>query len=109
MHSGKTAQAATAPTYVGPVQLPYDLLLGHTNNVGTTIFRDTIHDTIPLEIRHDTVPIVKYKTKWRTKRVIVPDSITRQAPVDTLYVSKPALVIPVVKEEAKDTTNLDVQ
>lgn len=102
----KTARAAPVIT---PAQLPRDLLLGHINNVGTTILRDTIHDTIPLEIQHDTVRVVKYKTKWRTKRVIVPDTITRQAPVDTLYVSKPAIIIPVVKEEAKDTTNLHAQ
>lgn len=105
----KTAHAATAPSFVVPMQYPRDLLLGHNNNVGTTILRDTIHDTIPLEIRHDTVPIVKYKTKWRTKEVIVPDTISRQAPIDTLYVSKPVILMPAVKEEAVDSTNLNAQ
>lgn len=99
--NAKTARAAPPME----IQLPRDLLLGHTNNVGTKIFRDTIREIIPLEIRHDTVQVVKYKTKWRTKRVIVPDTVSRQAlkDIDTLYVSKPVIIAPVVKEEAKDT------
>lgn len=98
-----TANAAEIqPTNAVIMQYPKDLLLSHTNDVR----RDTIHDTIPLEIHHDTVHIVKYKTKWKTKKTFVPDTIASQAHVDTLYVSKPVIVIPVVKEEAKDSTIL---
>lgn len=107
--SAKSARAAPMQVITPIKQYPRDLLLSHTNNVGTTMCRDTIHDTIPLEIRYDTIPIVKYKTKWKTKRVIVPDTVSRRVPVDTLYVSKPAIIIPVVKEEANDTTNLNAQ
>ena len=109
----KTARAAELPTPV-IMQYPKDLLLGHRNDV-TKVFRDTIRDTIPLEVHHDTITktVVKYKTKvkWREKKVFEPDTMPRQAPLDldTLYVSKPVIIAPAVKEEAADTTNLSVQ
>lgn len=108
--SAKTAYAAPAPT---ELQIPKDFLLSHTNNVGLTVVHDTIRDTIPLEVRHDTATIVKYKyrTKWRIKKVFNPDPAPSRAlnDIDTLYVSKPSIVIPAVKAEAVDTTSLNVQ
>lgn len=109
IHYAKTATAAEMPQVI--MQYPKDLLLGHTNNTGLLTVRDTIRDTVPLEIRHDTVTVVKYKVKWRKRKSINPDRIAQQAKqdIDTLYVSKPVIVIPTVKEEAGDTTNLNVQ
>lgn len=98
----KTAKAAPII-----MQYPKDLLLGHTNNVGLKIWRDTIRDTVPLEIRYDTITKVKYKykTKWRIKKLTNPDTVASRVKndIDTLYVSKPVLVIPAVKEEAVDS------
>ena len=96
----KTAQAATPVV----MQFPVDLLKGHTNNVGLIEVHDTIHDTVPLSIQHDTTTVVRYKTKikWRTKVVkqIQPDSVAQRArpDLDTLYLSKPTLVIPESKD-----------
>ena len=93
--NAKAVYAANTPVVM---QYPKDLLLGHRNDVGLKVVRDTIRDTIPLEVRHDTVTTVKYKTKikWRTRNHI-PDTIASQAKkdVDTLYISKPTLVVPV--------------
>lgn len=101
MSNAKSIHAAETPQIV--MQYPKDLLLGHKNNVGLTIVRDTVRDTIPLEVRYDTVTVVKHKTKikWRTKEVFVPDTIASQAQhdIDTLYVSKPVLVVPAAKEQ----------
>lgn len=109
----KTATAAETPPVI--MQYPKDLLLGHTNNTGLITVHDTIRDTVPLEVRHDTVTVVRYKTKyktrWRKRKEHVPDTCPAEAKmdIDTLYVSKPSIIVPVVKEEAKDTTNLSVQ
>ena len=95
LSNAKAAYAATAPVVM---QYPTDLLLGHRNDVGLGFIRDTVHDTIPLEVRYDTVTTVRYKTriKWRTRNPN-PDTIAAQAKndVDTLYISKPTLVVPV--------------
>ena len=95
----KTAVAAT-PQVV--MQYPKDLLLGHKNNVGLTVVRDTVHDTIPLEICCVGSTKTVYKTKWRTKKVIVPDTIERQAPidVDTIRISKPVILMPEAKTDS---------
>ena len=95
----KTAQAAVTPTPV-TMQFPKDLLLGHTNNVGLTVVHDSVHDTIPLEICcvGSTRTVYKTKIKWKERKVIVPDTIERQAPidVDTIRLSKPTIVVPAV-------------
>lgn len=100
----KTAVAATVPS---PVIMQYqkDLLLGHKNDVGLTIIRDTIRDTIPLEICCVGSTKTVYKTKWRTKKVFVPDTIERQAPidVDTIRISKPVIIVP---ETTTDSVSL---
>lgn len=100
----KTAVAATIPSPV-VMQYPKDLLLGHTNNVGLTVVRDTVRDTIPLEICCVSSTKTVYKTKWRTKKVFVPDTIERQAPidVDTIRVSKPVIIVP---ETTTDSVSL---
>lgn len=100
----KTAVAATMPSPV-VMQYPKDLLLGHTNNVGLTVVRDTVRDTIPLEICCVSSTKTVYKTKWRTKKVFVPDTIERQAPidVDTIRVSKPVIIVP---ETTTDSVSL---
>lgn len=99
----KTAVAATPTPVI--MQYPKDLLLGHKNNVGLTVVRDTIHDTIPLEICCVGSTKTVYKTKWRTKKVIVPDTIERQAPidVDTIRISKPVILMP---ETVADSVSL---
>lgn len=78
------------------MQYPKDLLLGHTNNVGLTVVRDTVRDTIPLEICCVGSTKTVYKTKWRTKKVFVPDTVERKAPidVDTIRISKPTIIMP---------------
>lgn len=100
----KTAVAATVPS---PVIMQYqkDLLLGHKNDVGLTIIRDTVRDTIPLEICCVGSTKTVYKTKWRTKKVFVPDTIERQAPidVDTIRISKPVIIVP---ETTTDSVSL---
>ena len=95
----KTAQAASQPVIM---QYPKDLLLGHTNNIGPTILRDTVHDTIPLEICCVGSTKTVYKTKWRTKKVFVPDTICNHAPamVDTIRVSKPVIIVPETKTDS---------
>ena len=95
----KTAVAAT-PQVV--MQYPKDLLLGHKNNVGLTTVHDTIRDTVPLEICCVGSTKTVYKTKWRTKKVIVPDTIERQAPidVDTIRISKPVILMPEAKTDS---------
>lgn len=100
----KTAVAATMPSPV-VMQYPKDLLLGHTNNVGLTVVRDTVRDTIPLEICCVSSTKTVYKTKWRTKKVFVPDTVERQAPidVDTIRVSKPVIIVP---ETTTDSVSL---
>ena len=100
----KTAVAATGPSPV-IMQYPKDLLLGHKNNVGLTIVRDTVRDTIPLEICCVGSTKTVYKTKWRTKKVFVPDTVERQAPidVDTIRVSKPVIIVP---ETTTDSVSL---
>lgn len=100
----KTAVAATVPSPV-IMQYPKDLLLGHKNNVGLTIVRDTVRDTIPLEICCVGSTKTVYKTKWRTKKVFVPDTIERQAPidVDTIRISKPVIIVP---ETTTDSVSL---
>lgn len=92
----KTAYAAQAPVIM---QYPKDLLLDHTNNVGLKVVRDTIHDTIPLKVLRDTITVTKYKTKWKVKTEFIPDTISSRASpeVDTIYVSKPVLIIPIEK------------
>lgn len=97
----KTVAAATPVTPV-IMQYPKDLLLGHTNNVGLTVVHDTIRDTIPLEICCVGSTKTVYKTKWKTKKVFVPDTIGRQAPidVDTIRVSKPVLIMPEAKADS---------
>lgn len=100
----KTAVAATVPSPV-IMQYPKDLLLGRKNNVGLTIVRDTVRDTIPLEICCVSSTKTVYKTKWRTKKVFVPDTIERQAPidVDTIRISKPVIIVP---ETTTDSVSL---
>lgn len=100
----KTAVAATVPSPV-IMQYPKDLLLGNKNNVGLTIVRDTVRDTIPLEICCVGSTKTVYKTKWRTKKVFVPDTIERQAPidVDTIRISKPVIIVP---ETTTDSVSL---
>lgn len=95
----KTAKAANTPVIM---QYPKDLWLGHTNNVGLTAGRDTIHDTVPLEICCIHSRKTVYKTKWRTKKVFVPDTVGQQAPinVDTMHVSRPTLVIPITETDS---------
>ena len=101
----KTAQAAITPTPV-IMQYPKDLLLGHTNNVGLTVVRDTVRDTIPLEICcvGSTRTVYRTKIKWKERKDIVPDTIERQAPidVDTIRISKPVLIVP---ETASDSVS----
>lgn len=89
----KTAVAATPQVIM---QYPKDLLLGHKNNVGLTVVHDTIRDTIPLELCCVGSTRTVYRTKWKTKKVIVPDTIERQAPidVDTIRLSKPTIIVP---------------
>lgn len=101
LNDAKSIRAATVPTIV-PTQLPKDLFLKHTNDVGLTLHPDTIRDTIPLEIRHDTIHVVKYKTRWKKKEVL-PDTIlaeskpdtTKSVPLDTIRISRPTLIIPL--------------
>lgn len=93
----KTAQAAQPqPTVV--MQYPVDLLKGHTNNVGLIEVHDTIHDTVPLKTICDTVTVVKYKTRWRVRKIreFAPDTICSKPrnDLDTIYISKPTLVVP---------------
>lgn len=99
------ANAASPPV----IQIPKDLLLGHTNNTNYHVFRDTVRDTIPLVRDTVKVTVTKWRTRYKVKEAVEADSIAPQAPVDTLYVSKPVLIIPTVKEEAVDTTSLAVQ
>lgn len=96
--SYKTARAAP-PVYsfVDKSQLPLDLQLGSTN--APTIVRDTIHDTIPLEVA--TVSTVRYRT--RTKLIIQKDTVNHKT--DTLYVPVMQVNVPLRKEELNDTTH----
>ena len=118
--NAKTATAAPLPLAV--IQYPKDLLLGHTNNVGLITVRDTIRDTIPLEIRRDT--IVKWKTKTKyvrdtcfieaptdtvcdSSRILnVIDTVPKIQPIDTVYVTKPTLVIPILESNDSTTVSL---
>lgn len=95
----KTAKAANTPVIM---QYPKDLLLGHTNNVGLTVVHDTLRDTIPLEICCVGSTKTVYKTKWRTKKVFVPDTIANKAKmdVDTIHISKPTIVMPVTNSDS---------
>lgn len=99
----KTMNAATID-HLNPADLPRDFLLGHDNLLepDTVHIYDTVYQTV-----HDTVHIVKkFKKPWAPKKkVFEPDSLPRK-PLDTLYVSKPVIVIPVVKEEAIDTVTI---
>lgn len=87
------------------LQYPKDLAMGHKNNVGLTILHDTIRDTIPLEICCVASTDTVYKTKWRTKKIYVPETISSQVKqeFDTIYISKPVVIIPAVKEETVDS------
>lgn len=104
LNDAKSIHAAEAPMV--HMQMPKDLFLTHTNNVGPTMYPDTIHDTIPLEVRHDT--IVKYKTKWKTKVEIKPDTTPSQPKIDTVYISNPTIVIPI-KEEVNQVDSLQTK
>lgn len=95
-------KTATAAPVI--MQYPKDLLLGHKDNVGLTVVHDTLRDTIPLEIccvsSRDTV--YKTKTRWRTKKVFVPDTTCTKArpDLDTIHVSKPVIVIPATNTDS---------
>lgn len=126
INNAKTATAAPLPQAV--IQYPKDLLLGHTNDVGLITVRDTIRDTIPLEIRHDTITKTKYVTKWKTKieyvrdtcfieqpmdtlcdsshMCNVVDTVPKIQPIDTVYVTKPTLVIPILESNDSTTVSL---
>lgn len=95
----KTAVAATPQVIM---QYPKDLLLGHKNNVGLMVVHDTIRDTIPLELCCVGSTRTVYRTKWRTKKVVVPDTIERQAPidVDTIRLSKPTIIVPATTTDS---------
>lgn len=90
----KTMQASTLPQIVIPEAKPQILELGPTT-VSDTI-RDTVHTTIfDIKVvgkrKHNKTHVQSHKSKD-----IHPDTIPSQAKIDidTLYVSKPVLIIP---------------
>lgn len=95
----KDINAAPLPTinYINPNQLPLDLQLDLANKQQKTE-KDTVYIT-----KKDTVTVVKKKYIRVTKKEIVRDTVSNNAIKDTLYVSKPCVIIPVVKEEATDS------
>lgn len=100
----KTALSYNKTATAAPIikQYPKDLLLGHKNDVGLTVVRDTVRDTIPLEICCVGSTKTVYKTKWRTKKVFVPDTTANKAKmdVDTIHISKPTIVMPVTTTDS---------
>lgn len=90
--------APVAPIVLSRSALPLDLQLDLAKHDSVKILRDTI-------VLHDTVRIVKYKTKYRTpKKAVEPDSLLSPAKPDTLSVPKLKILIQVSKDVLMDTT-----
>ena len=97
-HEQNTMYAAsrTPPvTTIGVESLPLDLRLDLNK-------QDTVRDTVTI-VHHDTVHVVKYKTKRRTKkRLVEPDTLPAQKK-DTLYVPSLKIKMQMGKKELMDT------
>lgn len=78
--------------------LPLDLQLDLAKH-------DSIIHRIDTIVQHDTVQIVKYKTKYRApKKTIEPDSLPSPVTKDTLYVPELRVFIQMSKDVLMDTT-----
>lgn len=89
------AASRTPPTTIGVESLPLDLRLDLSK-------QDTVRDTVTI-VHHDTVHVVKYKTKRRTKkRSVEPDTLPAQKK-DTLYVPSLKIKMQMGKKELMDT------
>lgn len=89
------ADYSPPPVKIGVNDLPLDLQLDLTRT-------DTVRDTVTI-IHHDTVQVVKYKTKYRThKPSVEPDTLLAQ-PKDTLYVPSLKVKMQMGEKELMDT------
>jgi hypothetical protein len=90
--------APIAPIVLSSRALPLDLQLDLAKY-------DSINSRVDTIIRHDTVRVVKYKTKYRApKKAVEPDSLLAPAIKDTLYVPKLKIFIQMGKDVLMDTT-----
>lgn len=77
--------------------MPLDLQLNMAKHDSVIIQKDTI-------IHHDTVQVVKYKTKYiERKKAVEPDSL-QPAVKDTLYVPELKIRIQMSEDVLMDTT-----
>lgn len=103
MYNGKTAShkqlhAATPPPVATPLPLDLQLDIAKRFNKGPEVIRDTI--TV---VHHDTVPVVKYKVKYRApKKSVEPDTLPTQIH-DTLYVPSLKVKMQMGEKELMDT------
>lgn len=92
--------ALSPPTQLTIVRnaLPLDLQLDLAKHDSIIYRTDTI-------VQHDTVQIVKYKTKYRAqKKHVEPDSLQPPVTLDTLYVPELKISIQMSKDVLMDTT-----
>lgn len=90
--------AQSAPIVLSRGALPLDLQLDLEKRDQNIDRKDTI-------ILHDTVHVVKYKTRYRAlKKTVEPDSLPSPAIKDTLYVPELRVLIQTSKDVLVDTT-----
>lgn len=91
-------RAAPSPLIVTRSALPLDLQLDLAK-------RDSVKTRVDTIVLHDTVQVVKYKTKYRApKKVTEPDSLPAPVAPDTLCVSQLKIFIQMSKDVLMDTT-----
>lgn len=67
--------------------------------------KDRIVEKTDTVILHDTVQVVKYKTKYRAqKKLVEPDSLLAPAKPDTLYVPELRILIQMSEDVLMDST-----
>jgi len=101
-HTGGYKDLHAEPVVQNPLisQLPLDIQLDMLKNSNKV--REEIHDTITI-VHHDTVPVVKYKYKYRKpKKSVEPDTMPSQLP-DTLYVPELNIKVKMGEKELMDT------
>lgn len=108
----KTINAATLPNYGTTVFADslIDLSKGHSTFEAQTNITDTIRDTVRMTICDVSITAKsKKKSKdfnkpWTPKKKVftpdtIPSSLPKKVEFDTLYVSKPVLVIPILETD----------
>lgn len=90
--------ADSPPIVITRGALPLDLQLDLAKH-------DPVVNRVDTIIRHDTVQVVRYKTKYRAqKKMVEPDSLPSSVTQDTLYVPELKIFIQMGKDVLMDTT-----